>query len=163
MKARRLSGVIALVLAGAAMATACVPDTGSGGTTTTTTTTTPTSGQSTTIVYTGPKGNCDAETVLVGARVRACQGLANATTSVIVTSKVLDAQCVDFFGYYDITDVTGTASQGGGPAVPLVQTDTTPGTPVFDTTFNVVDGPITINITNLDVDIAGGLLCGWFG
>lgn len=162
MKLRATTGILAVVFSGFLVA-ACVPDGGSGpgGTTTTTTTTAP--GQATTIVYSGPRGNCDNEVVLVGARVRPCQGLANGTTSVIISSKVLDPICVDFFGYYPITNVTGTAKQGGGAAVPLVQTDTTPGTPVFNTGFNVDNGPITITITNLSVNTAGGIVCGWFG
>ena len=161
MKLRAMTGMLAVVSSGILMA-ACVPDGGPGsGTTTTTTTTAP--AQSTTIVYNGPRGNCDNEVVLVGARVRPCQGLANGTTSVIISSKVLDPICVDFFGYYPITNVVGTARQGAGAAVPLVQTDTTPGTPVFDTGFNVDNGPITVTITNLTVNTAGGIVCGWFG
>jgi len=166
MKLRSISGALALAIATVLMAS-CVPDGGGGsGTTTTsttsTTTTTAPSGQSTTIVYNGPRGNCDQEVVLVGARVRPCQGLANGNTSVIVTSKVLDPICIDFYGYYPITNVTGTAKQGATTKA-LVQTDTTPGTPVFDTGFNVDNGPITVTITNLTVNTAGGLVCGWFG
>lgn len=162
MKRRASAGLLAIVMSGFLLA-ACVPDGGSGpGGTTSTTTTTVAPGQSTTVVYNGPRGNCDNEVVLVGARVRPCQGLANGTTSVIISSKVLDPICVDFFGYYPITNVTGTAKQGA-TTKNLVQTDTTPGTPVFDTGFNVDNGPITVTITNLTVNTAGGIVCGWFG
>ncbi|MFN8049828.1 MAG: hypothetical protein U0Q22_00110 [Acidimicrobiales bacterium] len=162
MKVRGFASMCALALAAVVLLPACVPDAGGPGGSTTTTTTTTVPGQTTTIVYSGPAGNCDLEKVLVGARVRPCQGLANATTQVIITSKVLDPICVDFYGYYPITAVAGTATQGAS-TVPLVQTDTTPGTPVFDTSFDVANGPITVKITNLSVDTAGGLVCGWFG
>lgn len=163
MKVRSI-GALVMIAVGSLVAAGCVPDGGSGGgtTTTSTTTTTTTPGQATTIVYSGPRGNCDAEVVLVGARIRPCQGLANTTTNVIVTSKVLDPLCVDFFAYYPITNVTGTAKQGA-TTKPLTQIDTTPGTPVFDTGLNVDNGPITVTITNLSVNTAGGLVCGWFG
>lgn len=154
MKNRRAAGIVlALVVSFAA---ACVPDPGPG------TPTNPGQNQTVTVTYDGPRGDCTDEVVKVGARVRPCQGLANGTVSVIVTSKVLDATCVDFFAYYPITEVVGTASQNGGPAVALTQIDTTPGTPVFDTGFNVDDGPVTIKLTKLSVDIAN-LTCGWFG
>lgn len=165
MKTRSITALIAFALA---LTAGCVPDGGSpGGTTTTTSTTTTTTttvpgGQTTTVVYSGPRGNCELEQVLVGARVRPCQGLANGTTSVIISSKVLDPLCVDFYGYYPITTVTGTAQQGSSGPVPLVQTDSTPGTPVFDTSFNVDNGPITVTITNLTVNTSN-LVCGWFG
>lgn len=139
---------------------ACVPDGGGGGTTTTTTTAPP---ADITITYSGPRGNCDAETVVTGGRLRACQGLANATTSLTVSTKVLDPICVDFFAYYDVTSVVGTASQNGGPAQPLVAQLVTPGSPTFDTGFDVDDGPITIELSELEIDVAGGLRCGWFG
>jgi hypothetical protein len=162
MKTRGMRGVILFVVA-IALATACVPQGGGGsGTTTTTTTTTTVPGQSTTAVYPGPRGNCNVEVVIVGARIRPCQGLANGTTSVIISSKVLDPICVDFYAYYPISGVTGTAKQGA-ITKPLVQTDTTPGTPVFDTGFNVDNGTITVTITNINVNTAGGVVCGWFG
>lgn len=162
----RLRTAVALTIAAFALTSACVPDGGTpGGTTTTTTsttTTTTTPTQSTTIVYNGPRGNCDAEVVLVGARVRPCQGLANGTTSVTISSKVLDPLCIDFYGYYPISNVTGTAKQGAGAAVPLTPALTTPGSPTFETSFNVDNGPITITITSLNVDTSN-LVCGWFG
>lgn len=150
---RTASMVLALVLSFAA---ACVPDPGPG------TPSDPSQNQTLTVTYDGPRGICEDEVVKVGARVRPCQGLANGTVSVIVNSKVLDPSCFDFFAYYPITAVVGTASQNGGPAVALVQTDSTPGTPVFDTGFDVDDGPVTIKITKLSVDTAN-LTCGWFG
>jgi hypothetical protein len=148
MRLTRIAAVSALAIA-ASLTGACVPEVPGGG-------------AATTIVYSGPRGNCDQEKVLTGARVRPCQGLANDTTSVIVSSKVLDPTCVDFYGYYPITDVQGTAQQGGGAPVPLTQTLTTPGSPAFDTGFDVDDGPITVTITKLTVD-TGHLVCGWFG
>lgn len=137
---------------------ACAPEGGSGSGTTTT----PGSAQTTAFVYSGPRGNCDQEVVLVGARVRPCQGLANATASVIVNSKVLDPWCTDYYAYFPITTVTGTAKQGTTTKL-LMQTDTTPGTPAFDTGFSVDAGPISVNITNLTVNTPGGLVCGWPG
>ena len=162
MRIRNVAGLLAV--AGSLMIGACTPANGNGvegPTTTSTTTTVP--GQSTTIVYGGPRGNCDSEQVLVGARVKPCQGLANDTTSVIVSSKVVDLTCVNFAGYYPITSVVGTARQGTGPAVALTPMLTTPGSPTFDTGFDVDDGPITVTITNLVVNTSGGLVCGWFG
>lgn len=122
----------------------------------------PGNNQTVNVTYSGPRGNCDNEVVKVGARVRPCQGLANDTVVVIISSKVLDATCVDFWGHYPITAVQGTASQNGGPAVALTQIDTTPGTPVYDTGFDVDDGPVTLKITKLSVDTSN-LVCGWFG
>ena len=119
-------------------------------------------GQTTHFTYAGQKGSCDQEIVLVGARIRPCQGLGNTTTSVIVNSKVLDPWCTDFFAYYPVTKVTGAAQQGNATRQ-LVQTDTTPGTPAFDTGFDVANGPIIVTITELSVNTAGGLECGWFG
>jgi len=154
------NAVAGLTIIATATLTACAPEWGSG---TPTPPTTPGTSQSTSFVYAGPRGTCDQEKVLVGARVRPCQGLANPTAKVIVTSKVLDPICVDFYGYYPITSVIGTAKQGSSAPRPLTQVDTTPGTPAFDTGFNVDDGPITVNITDLRVNTAGGLVCGWFG
>lgn len=156
----RRSLIVAMSIAVGTLS-ACAPEWGGGGSGTTTTTTIPGTPQTATVVYSGPRGNCDTEVVLVGARVRPCQGLANATTSVIVSSKVLDPWCAGFYGYYPITTVTGTAKQGA-TTKPLVQTDTTPGTPTFDTGFSVDAGPITVAITSLVVDTSG-LSCGWFG
>lgn len=140
---------------------ACAPEWG-GGSSPTTTLVPPSTGQTTHFTYAGPKGSCDQEIVLVGARIRPCQGLGNTTTSVIVNSKVLDPWCTDFFAYYPVTKVTGAAQQGNATRQ-LVQTDTTPGTPAFDTGFDVANGPIIVTITELSVDTADGLECGWFG
>ena len=173
MRIRRISAVVAMA-AGGLLIGACGPATGNGGgvtttttstttTSTTTTTTTVVPGQATTIVYNGPRGNCDREQVLVGVRVKPCQGLANGTTSVIVSSKVFEATCVDFAGFYPITSVVGTAKQGSAPAVALTPALTTPGSPTFETGFNIDNGPITVTITNLVVNTSGGIVCGWFG
>ena len=157
-------GLIVAVTLAVGVLSACAPDSGGSGptTSTTTTTTTPISVQTTSFTYAGPRGNCDQETVLVGVRVRPCQGLANTTATVTVSSKVLDPWCIDFYAYYPIVGVTGTARQGI-TSKPLVQTDTTAGSPAFDTGFDVSNGPIRVDITNLSVNIAGGLACGWFG
>lgn len=151
----------ALVLAttvAVAFVSACAPETGTGPTPPTAP---PASNQTVMFVYSGPRGNCDMEKVMVGAHIRPCQGLANGTASVIVNSKVLDPACVDFYGYYAVTTVTGAAQQGTSTKQ-LVLTDNTPGTPVLDTGFNVDNGPITVTITNLTVDTST-LQCGWFG
>ena len=166
MTFRASIGAIALAAA-VALTSACAPEWGSHGTGTTTTTTSTTTtttvpGQSTSIVYNGPRGNCNDEKVLVGARVRPCQGLANTITTVTVSSKVLDPICTDFYAYYPITSVVGTAKQGA-TTHPLTPTETTPGSPAFSTGFNVDNGPVTVTITNLVVDTAHGLTCGWFG
>lgn len=155
-------GLIVTVTIAVGLLSACAPEWGGSGSGTTTTTTPPSTGQTTHFTYAGPKGTCDQEVVLVGARVRPCQGLANATTSVIVSTKVLDPLCIDFFAHYPVTKVTGAAQQGNNTRQ-LVQTDTTPGAPVFDTGFDIANGPIIVTITELSVNTAGGLVCGWFG
>lgn len=156
-------GVIVAMTVAVGALSACAPEwSANGDPTSTTTTTTPVASQSTSITYSGPRGNCDQERVLTGVRVRPCQGLANTTASVIVSSKVLDPWCIDFFAYYPIVGVVGTATQGA-VTKPLVQTDTTPGSPAYDTGFDVTNGPIAVSITDLRVDLAGGLACGWFG
>lgn len=140
------TALLGLLVAAALAGSACVPTPGGGG--------------GSTFTYSGPRGNCDNQKTLNGAKVQLCQGLANDTTSVIVKTKVQDPKCVDLYGYYPVTAVTGTATQGATTQA-LVQTLATPGEPVFDTGFNVDNGKITVKITKLTVDPT--LACGWFG